>query len=170
MKRDRFAKPVGPPCEKWQEWARDAVKFRSKDNLMHAVRIDPRTERHMKVEHPPDPLPPVLQQYPLPRTEKSRHLCDSDDDEDDDLVDTFTLLAILESQREAQANKSTPSAVNVNKKDAEKDSHCITIDPSVSKHSPVSLRGGLLKLANDEHLPDDMRFFGGPGVHREGCI
>lgn len=156
---------------------------------MHTISIDTRTEEHMTVEIPPDPLPPVLQQYPLPRTHKplKGNLldCDSDDDDsDDEIVDTFTLLAILESQKEAQThvNRSIPTVINVNKKgccSTDNDSPCIIIDPSVKRQSPVSFKGdSMRKHASDGHIPDGMkvfklqpvRHFNVPEIHREGCI
>lgn len=181
MKRDRFAK--GPsPCEQWQQWALDAVKCRSTGNLMYAIPIDTRTEQHMQVEKLPDPMPPVLQQYPLPRKEKKESLldCDGSDDDDDDFVDNLTLLAILESQRDAQQSRATnkviPSVVHVNKTDSVTKDY-MKVDPSIRKLSPVPLKGAFRKHANDS--PDCPKFFklveavrnlDGPGVHREDRI
>jgi hypothetical protein len=193
MKRNRFAQPVALPCEQWQLWALDAPKYRSTGNLMHAISIDARTAHHMTVEMLPDPLPPVLQQYPLPRTEKPAQGnlfdcegdSDGDDDDDDDIVDTFTLLAILESQKEAErtAAKSVPTviSVNANKKEfcmSEKHSHCRTVDPSVKKQSPVPRKGELLKHGGEGTLSDGIRMiniqpvnhFSASEMQREGCI
>ena len=192
MKRSRFAKPVGPPCEQWQQWAQDAPKFRSTGNLMHTFPIDTRTEQHMTVEMLPDPLPPVLQQYPLPKPMNplkgnNNNLLDCDDDDSDDegdFVDNFTLLAILESQKEAErlVNRSVPTVISVNadkKRTLDKDSPCRTIDPSMIKQSPVSLKGDIMgKHASDAHILNGVkilkiqpaRHFNAPEVHREGCI
>ncbi len=187
MKRNRFAQPVAPPCEQWQLWALDAPKFRSTGNLMHAIPIDVRTAQHMTVEMLPDPLPPVLQQYPLPRNEKpargSLFDGDSDGEEEDDIVDTFTLLAILESQKEAEraAAKSVPTVISVkaNKKDfctAEKRSNCTTVNPSMKMQSPVPRKGELLQHGGT--LSDGIKriniqpvnHFSASEMQREGCI